>query len=463
MFAIRAATRSIVHVVVLRALGRIALPRRRVTLDHLASLPAQRLPAGSAHVRTLAMIRTASIAIALTASLARSQVTTYCTAGTTVQGCVPSISGIGIPSPYSTSGFEIVVDNVPTQRMGLIFYGLNSIPQPQPWAVGSASYLCIFYPVNRTGAHNSGGAIGLCDGDLRVDFNSWRAANPTALGSPFALGQVLYAQGWFRDPGAAKQTNLSDGLRFVLSDGPPRMVPIPAGTFQMGSDAPSGPPYLVTPDEQPSHLVTISYRYWMSETEVTQAQYVELMGTNPSQFPGASNPVELVSWIEAQAYCAALTAQQSALGNVPPGHEYRLPTEAEWEYACRAGTTTEFNVGADLFCSQAKFQYSLHSNSACFQWGGPGASTAPVKSHAPNVWGLYDMHGNVAEWCLDSFALYSPGAVTDPFISGNGQRVFRGGGWMTLSGYCRSAYRGYNSLPLMDVGFRVVLAPILGP
>jgi uncharacterized delta-60 repeat protein len=145
-------------------------------------------------------------------------ISTYCTAGTTVAGCVPAIRGEGAPSSQATSGFDVVVDNVPTQKMGLIFYGLNGIPSPQPWALGSTSYLCIFYPVNRTGAQNSGGSVGACDGELRIDFNAWRTANPTALGAPFTAGQVLYAQGWFRDAGAAKGTNLSDGLRFTLCD-----------------------------------------------------------------------------------------------------------------------------------------------------------------------------------------------------------------------------------------------------
>jgi hypothetical protein len=143
-------------------------------------------------------------------------ISNYCTAGTTVSGCVPSIRGEGAPSSVAGSGFDVVVDNVPAQRMGLIFYGQNAIPQPQPWGVGSASYICIYYPVSRTGAHSSGGAAGTCGGQLRVDFNAFMVANPLAVGSPFHAGQVLHAQGWFRDPGAAKQTNLSNGLRFTL-------------------------------------------------------------------------------------------------------------------------------------------------------------------------------------------------------------------------------------------------------
>jgi formylglycine-generating enzyme required for sulfatase activity len=327
--------------------------------------------------------------------------------------------------------------------------------------------LCVYYPVNRTGAQNSGGSIGPCDGELRVDFNAWRAANPAALGSPFTGGQVLHAQGWFRDPGAAKQTNLSDALRFTLLSPPtpcvsaiPGMALIPAGTFMQGSNASSWPPYQNDPSTQPVHQVTISYCFWMGATEVTQAQYSALMGTNASWFPGPDRPVERVTWFNAQAYCAALTAQQSALSSVPPGYQYRLPTEAEWEYACRAGTTTEFNVGTSLFCYQAKFSFSNHSGSSC-----NSSATDPVASYAPNAWGLYDMHGNVWEWCLDSYAGYSPGVVTDPFVTGGPERVRRGGGWVMASADCRSAIRngidpGFAN---NDTGFRVVLAPILVP
>ncbi len=141
---------------------------------------------------------------------------TYCTAGTTVHGCVPSIAGIGAPSSQATSGFDIVVSNVPGQRYGTLFYGFYAASIP--WAPFSPSYQCIASPVQRLGIFDSGGSAGQCNGELRVDFNAWRAANPGSLGSPFVAGQVFYAQGWFRDPGAPKQTNLSDGLRFTLCD-----------------------------------------------------------------------------------------------------------------------------------------------------------------------------------------------------------------------------------------------------
>jgi formylglycine-generating enzyme required for sulfatase activity len=246
---------------------------------------------------------------------------------------------------------------------------------------------------------------------------------------------------------------------------PSGFVPIPPGTFQMGSNAATGAPYYneVGSSPQPVHAVTISYPFWMGAKEVTQAEYETLMGTNPSGFVGnLSHPVEQVSWNNARSYCAALTAQQAALGAVPSGYEYRLPTEAEWEYACRAGTTTEFNVGASLFCNQARFAYSLHSSSNC---NNSSYGTGPVGSYAPNAWGLYDMHGNVWEWCLDSVANYPAGAVTDPFATGGPARVLRGGSWEIDSSLCRSAMRGsyYPHLTFIFNGFRVVLAPVLVP
>jgi hypothetical protein len=143
-------------------------------------------------------------------------ISTYCTAGTTVHGCVPSIAGVGAPSSQAATGFDIVVSNVPGQRYGTLFYGFY--PFATPWAPGSLSYQCIAAPVQRLGVQDTGGVAGQCTGELRLDFNAWRAANPGALGNPFVAGQVFHAQGWFRDPGAPKQTNLSDGLRFTLCD-----------------------------------------------------------------------------------------------------------------------------------------------------------------------------------------------------------------------------------------------------
>ncbi len=279
-------------------------------------------------------------------------------------------------------------------------------------------------------------------------------------------GDTWHFQLWHRDSSAGQGTsNFSNGLSVTFPTVSPLnpiagMAQIPAGTFDMGSNAASGAPYLGDVIERPVHSVTISQSFWMSETETTQAQYQAIMGSNPSNSSGANKPVELVSWYNARAYCAALTAQEQAAGNVPAGMEYRLPTEAEWEYACRAGTTTEFNVGSDLFCDQARFGYSYHSNSSCSQ--GP---TANVGSYSANAFGLYDMHGNVWEWCLDSYASYSGASQTDPFVTSGSSRVLRGGGWGNFSNFSRSAFRagGPPDTVYINIGFRVVLARVLVP
>ena len=294
------------------------------------------------------------------------------------------------------------------------------------------------------------------------------SARSAALGDTLAVGQTRNYAVYYRDPvvlggcvsGGTFNMTQSGSVTWVYSSTPPvpALLTIPAGTFQMGSSAASGAPYFGDATTQPVHAVTLTYNFWMGATEVTQAQYQALMGTNPSQFVAPNNPVERVSWNDAQAYCAALTTQQAALGNVPAGYTFRLPTEAEWEYACRAGTTTEFNGGTGLFCSDAKFSYSHHSNSSC-------GSTGPVSvaSYFPNNWGLYDMHGNVREWCLDSFVGYSAGAATDPYLTGGFSQVTRGGGWDSNSNLARSAHRAGSSTVGNNLGFRVVLAPTLSP
>jgi len=179
---------------------------------------------------------------------------------------------------------------------------------------------------------------------------------------------------------------------------------------------------------------------------VTQAEYQALTGTNRSNLQGASlpnsgsRPVERVSWNDAVAHCAALTAQQAALGRVPSGYQFRLPTEAEWEYCCRAGTTTEFHCGPTLVCGQANFYYSYHTSSYCAASG--NGQTLPVGGNAANAWGLFDKHGNVWEWCLDGWdgaANYPSSPVVDPYVLSGPDRVVRGGGWSSYSYHCRSA------------------------
>jgi len=412
----------------------------------------------------------ASLALTVFASFAHAQAT-YCTPGVSSNFCAAQIGANRQPNVTNNAACVITVSGVPGNREGLVFYGIDNAGfTPSVWGGGVASsYVCVKAPVQRLGApQSSGGTAGACDGVYSVDWDAFQNSNTTALGNPWATGDRVFVQSWYRDPLAAKTSNLSNALEFTLNGPPavpcvtpiPGMVLIPAGTFQMGSHAADGPPYFGEHDDPIVRQVTLSSCFWMGATEVTQAQYSSLMGSNPSFSVGANNPVERVSWFDARAYCAALTAQQAALGNVPAGYQYRLPTEAEWEYACRAGTTTEFSVGTSLFCNQAKFWYSFHSNSSC-----SSGSHVPVASYAPNAWGLYDMHGNVWEWCLDSWAPYSAGAVTDPFVTGGLYRLLRGGSWNYNSLYCRSAYRNIDTSGLTSAvfGFRVVLAPVLVP
>jgi len=256
---------------------------------------------------------------------------------------------------------------------------------------------------------------------------------------------------------------VSQGLA-IRRTPPTGMVAIEPGAFQMGSNAPGGAPYFDGQSNNVVHTVTITSPFWMGQREVTQAEYTALMGSNPSFFVASTSPVENVSWNAAQNYCTALTVQETLAGNVPVGYEYRLPTEAEWEYACRAGTTTEFNVGAELLCSDAWFAGTFHPTLTLMSCNNTSI-TQDVGAYPPNAWGLRDMHGNVWEWCLDSFASYLSAPATDPFVTGGPDRVLRGGSWGNNSANCRSAYRNFSnpSLTFSFIGIRVVLAPILVP
>lgn len=234
----------------------------------------------------------------------------------------------------------------------------------------------------------------------------------------------------------------------------PDMVPIAPGTFSMGSQTYFDQGFV---NEGPVHAVTLTRPFWMGRHEVTQTEYQALMGTNPSTWIGPNDPVGDVTWFEAVAYCAALSAQEAAAGRLPSGYTYRLPTDAEWEYCCRAGTVTEFHTGDALSCAEA--------NAAACLW--PNASrTVPVGSYPANAWGLHDMHGNASEWVLDSYfgPGYAPGAATDPYQPNGASRVVRSGWYDIGTVACRSAARGAG-LPttrLLYIGFRVVLAPTLG-
>lgn len=211
---------------------------------------------------------------------------------------------------------------------------------------------------------------------------------------------------------------------------------IPAGEFLMGSSSYS--------DETIVHRVTLGSDFWIGQKEVTQDEYRRVMGTSPSAFQGNPRPVEQVSWEDAAEFCRRLGAQEQRV--------YRLPTEAEWEYACRAGSRAAFCYGDD---DTRLGEFAWYDASA-------GPRTHPVGSRKPNAWGIYDMHGNVWEWCLDWYAedFYSAGSLTDPKGLSTGEyRVLRGGCWYNRPVFCRSARRDFNRPDYRDdgIGFRVVL------
>jgi formylglycine-generating enzyme required for sulfatase activity len=217
---------------------------------------------------------------------------------------------------------------------------------------------------------------------------------------------------------------LKDDMNFVR---------ISAGEFMMGSEN-SG-------DEQPVHRVKISRDFEMGKCEVTQAQWRAVMGNNPSHFKGDHLPVENVSWNDVQEFIKKLNQADSK-------HLYRLPTEAEWEYACRAGTTGAYAGNLDAMA-----------------WYGSNANrqTHPVGQKQANAWGLYDMHGNVWEWCQDWYDrdYYRQSLGTDPQGPSTGaRRVNRGGGWLINAGNCRSAGRFSDSPGLRGhyLGFRLLRA-----
>ncbi len=231
------------------------------------------------------------------------------------------------------------------------------------------------------------------------------------------------------------------------------------GTLVMGSDA-SDPDR--DNDEYPRTRVTLSRRFAMGAHEVTQAQYVEIMGENPSRIPGRDrHPVTNAEWFEAREFCRRLTDRERWAGRLPAGYEYRLPTEAEWSYACRAGSTQRFHYGDDPDYVEL-VQYAWFKDNS-------GGTTHPVGTKRPNQWGFYGMHGNVHEWCLDKYYFLPGGHVVDPdgpdVLRGDDwEHIIKGGSWSDEAKNCRTEdrHRDWFALDGGNVGFRVALAPVQG-
>jgi formylglycine-generating enzyme required for sulfatase activity len=235
------------------------------------------------------------------------------------------------------------------------------------------------------------------------------------------------------------------------------MVWIVPGEFTMGDK-----------DHKPGTKVAMSKGFWLGKYEVTQAQWKTVTGESirdqlakltlekPPQAgrfwlfngEGRNHPVYRVTWAEASEFCRKLTQIERAEGRLPLDWEYTLPTEAQWEYSCRAGTTGDYAGDLDSM--------------AWYERNAP-YDTHPVGQKQPNAWGLYDMHGNVWEWCLNSYSNYPGGAVTDPVGATSGTvRIFRGGCWGISAASCRSAFRCWFDPALRDgnLGFRLALSPV---
>lgn len=218
--------------------------------------------------------------------------------------------------------------------------------------------------------------------------------------------------------------------------------------------------------DETQHQVTVG-NYYIAKYEVSQTDYQALMGNNPSSFTGERLPVEGVNWYDAVRYCNALSSQEG----LEPAYSingteviwnreangYRLPTEAEWEYACRAGTTTPFSTGGNITVDQANW----YSSYPYIEGEGGGAyrrQTVAVDEFEPNPWGIYNMHGNVSEWCWDCYGEYGTQAQDNPAGPQSGRnRVMRGGGWYDYAKHVRSAYRSAMPADYTDykIGFRV--------
>jgi formylglycine-generating enzyme required for sulfatase activity len=308
---------------------------------------------------------------------------------------------------------------------------------------------------NAWGLYDMLGNVAEWCSDWYGDYSIGSTVDPT--GPISGTSRVIRGGATTRYAGAARSaarnswnpaTSFLDiGFRPILSSVPGGTVGfvwIPPGTFVMGS--PANEPDRSIYEWQ--HLVTLTQGFWMSDHETTQAEYQAVVGKNPSNFKGDTLPVEQVSWDDAVLYCQKLTERERAAGRITTQQAYRLPTEAEWEYAARAGTT-----GARYGELDAIAWWS----------GNSGNQTRPVKGKQANAWGLFDMIGNVWEWCADWYGDYPTGSVTDPAGPNLGShRSVRGSGWGFDAGFARSAWRSRIVPGNRDylLGFRPVLSSV---
>ncbi len=243
------------------------------------------------------------------------------------------------------------------------------------------------------------------------------------------------------------------------------MAWISPGEVRLGSPPPE---QARLPNEGPRTTVVLPHGYWMSHYEISQREYQQIMEENPSEFKGQKRPVEHVTWQQAMEFCRRITQIEQSAGRLPANYSYRLPTEAEWEYACRAGTETPYSFGPNADHKLGNFKGGYpREHEARFVVEDEKYGTVPVGSYKANSWGLFDMHGNVGEWCWDNFNSRYPGGTEEEWSgpSDGESKVYRGGGWGSFAHQCRSAARQRLRPGTASnlVGFRFVLARNLEP
>jgi formylglycine-generating enzyme required for sulfatase activity len=242
---------------------------------------------------------------------------------------------------------------------------------------------------------------------------------------------------------------LPEGQPLTIESLDLKMSWIPAGKFIMGSPRSEDGHQVF---EENMHQVIISRGFWIGNYEVTQAQFEKIMGENPSFWKDPAMPVNKVTWHDAMEFCGILSEQEQEYGRLPKDWRFILPTEAQWEYACRADSTTVYHFGNDR---EKLPQYAWYSENSQNR-------TKPVGLKKKSEWGLYDLHGNVGEWCFDWYGKkYPPEGSVDPITQkASDFKVFRGGTYADPPERCRAAYRNRNTPETQNpwIGFRVILS-----
>ena len=252
----------------------------------------------------------------------------------------------------------------------------------------------------------------------------------------------------------SKKEPVNKNFTLFLSDvASLNMIWVEPGSFGMGSPENE----IGRSNDEKLHQVILTKGYWLGMSEVTQGQYKTVTGENPSGTQGMELPVEKVTWFEAISFCTKINELEKIAGRLPEGYEYSLPTEAQWEYACRAGTSTPLNSGKELSPN--------NMDEVGWYQGNSYLQTHPVETKQKNFWGFYDMHGNAWEWCRDwySSTYYEDAVMVDPKGPETGaRRVLRGGSWSESMEDCRSAVRYYfNPNERANyAGFRLALVPV---